>query len=229
MKCLKFKIQNSDRFGSWILKFPLSYKLGRSDFTMGFTLMEVVVTTGILGLIMLAVGMFQANIFGYHLSLSNQLTSQHESRRAIEQIVAELRASSYAGNGGYPIETASATSLVFYTNADRDGGIERVRYYLNGSNLQRGIIEPSGTNPVLYTGTEASTIMVKNIVNGSTALFTYYDDSYAGSGIPLSPPVNVNEVRYVHIILMIDTDPNRPPLPLRVEGGASIRNLKENL
>lgn len=195
----------------------------------GFSLLEIVITTGILGLIMLGVGMFQANIFVHNTSLSGQLTSQHESRRAIEQIVTELRASSFAGNGAYPIESATATSLVFYTNVDSNGDIERIRYFMNGNILQRGIIKPSGSNPIVYTGTETINTMVTHVINGATALFTYYDTSYTGSGTPLSSPVNVNAVRYVHITLIIDKDLNRPPLPLRVEGGASVRNLKDNL
>jgi hypothetical protein len=67
------------------------------------------------------------------------------------------------------------------------------------------------------------------MANGGTPLFTYYDDAYAGSGSPLGSPINVNEVRYVHMTLIVDKDPNRTPLPLRIEGGSSVRNLKDNL
>lgn len=209
-----------------ILNFKLLFSAKKMG---GFTLLEIVVTMGILGLIMLGVGMFQVNIFRYHTALSNQLNSQQESRRTIEQIIAELRAASYAGNGAYPFETASAATLIFFTNTDTDSDIERVRYFMSGSDLQRGVKEPVGSNPILYTGPETITTQIKNVVNGGTPLFSYFNDSYTGSGSPLTSPINVNEVRYVRLTLLVDKDPNRPLATIAVEGGTSVRNLKDNL
>ncbi len=195
----------------------------------GFSALETLVAVGITGLIVVAVGTFQGNIFGLNTSLSNQLTGQNEARRVLEEITQGLRVATVAGNGSFPLDTVTATTLTYYANNDSDAGIERVRYFLSGTNLQRGVIQPSG-NPVIYNpASEVVTTIMEGVANGAVPVFTYYDATYAGSGAALTQPVSAVAVRYVHVTLVIDKDINRPPASFRMEGGVSIRNLKDNL
>ena len=195
---------------------------------MGFTQLELVVTLGIASLIVLSVGIWQADIFRVNTSLSQQLTSQHEARQTILTMVHELRTAVTADSGAYPLEIVGATQIAFYSNIDDSPAIERVRYSLQNGTLKKGVTAPSG-NPVSYTGPETVTDLTAAIVNGSTPLFAYYSAAYAGTGAPLTQPVNPNVIRYVGMTLIIDKDPARPPAALRVTGGVSLRNLKDNL
>jgi len=195
---------------------------------VGMTLVELVVVIGITGLVLLAVGMWQANLFRYNTALSDQLTSQHEARQTILIMTHELRTAITAATGAYPLESLTGTQLIFYSNIDEEVDIERIRYVLNGSVLQKGVIKPSG-NPVTYSGTETMTTLANHVTNGATPIFAYYDSSYTGSENALAMPVNPNVVRYVEIMLIIDKDTNRPPAAIQVRSGVSLRNLKDNL
>src|SRR3989338_7937629 len=75
---------------------------------MGFTQLELVVTLGIASLIVLSVGIWQADIFRFFPSLSQQLTSQHEARQTILTMVHELRTAVTADSGAFPLEIVGA-------------------------------------------------------------------------------------------------------------------------
>ena len=211
-------IRNYLRFEIWDLGFA----------RRGFSIVETLVAVGVLGLMVVAVGAFQGNIFGLNTSLNNQLTGQNEARRTIEEITASLRTATIANNGSFPLETVADTTLTFYANIDGDPDMERVRYFVSGTDLKKGVIQPSGS-PAVYTGAETITNSVSGIANGATPIFTYYDANYSGSGAPLTQPVMPASVRYIHIALIIDKDTKRPPAAFRMEGGVNVRNLKDNL
>lgn len=194
----------------------------------GFTQLELVVTLGIASLIILAVGMWQVDIFRFNTALSGQLTSQHEARQTILTMVHELRTVVTADTGAYPLETVQDAQITFFSNIDDAPDIERVHYFIQNGALKRGIIKPSG-NPVAYTGTETVTNLATSLVNGATPVFSYYNSSYAGTGSPLAMPADPNVIRYIGITLVIDKDITRPPAAIRVMGGVNLRNLKDNL
>ena len=195
----------------------------------GFTLLETVIAVAILGLIVLAVGLMQGNIFRFNTTLNNQLTGQYESRQAIEKIIAEARVAATAGNGAYPLESVQNTSFIFYSNVDSDSGIERIRYFVSGTTLRRGIIEPVGS-PVTYpSANETITTVLNNLVNGATPVFSYYNTNYTGIEPPLSQPVDARVVRFLAVTLIVDKDLTRPPAALQTRSGINLRNLKDNL
>lgn len=195
----------------------------------GFSVLETAIAVAIVGLIVLAIGLFQENIFRFNTSLNNQLTGQYESRQVIEKIIAEARVAATAGNGAYPLESVQNTSFIFYSNVDNDTGIERIRYFVSGATLQRGIIEPTGS-PVTYpSANETIATMLNNLANGATPVFSYYDTNYTGTEAPLSQPVDARVVRFLNVTLIVDKDPNRPPAAIQTRSGISLRNLKDNL
>lgn len=196
----------------------------------GFTLAELLITVGIIGLIAVVLGTFQGDVFFFNSVIQDDLTAQMDGRRAIRKMVSEIREASPSSLGSYPIASAATSSITFFSNVDNDTLKEQVRYFIQNKNLMRGVIKPTG-NPLSYnSGSETFETSVKNIANStSTPLFEYYDTNYTGTTTPLIFPVSLTAVRLVNVELLIDRDPNRSPIPLNITSQVSIRNLKDNL
>lgn len=194
-----------------------------------FTLVEVLITMAIFSIIMGAIGFFARDIFYYNNIFSSGLTSYDEAKNILQPIASEIRGASPSSLGAYSIENASNTSFIFFTDINNDGLKERIRYFVSGTTLKRGVIIPSGSPLKYLSGNETVTDVIPNIRNGTTQIFTYYDANYNGSTAPLSQPVSITSIRLVKITLIIDVDPNRPPDPITVTTQVNIRNLKDNL
>jgi hypothetical protein len=67
------------------------------------------------------------------------------------------------------------------------------------------------------------------IRNGANPIFTYFDKNFTGTQPALTQPVNLLNVRLVHLNLQVDVDPAQPPTPITLETSVSFRNLKDNL
>jgi prepilin-type N-terminal cleavage/methylation domain-containing protein len=195
----------------------------------GFTLVEILVTMAIFSIILGAIGLFARDTFYYDNIFSSGLISYDEAKKILQPVASEIRSASQSSLGAYSIESADEGSFVFFTDTNSDGLKERIRYFLSGTTLKRGVISPTGS-PLQYLSTnEITTDVVTNLTNGATPIFTYYDTDYNGNTNPLVQPVSVPSIRLVKITLIIDVDPNRPPLPMTVSTQVSIRNLKDNL
>lgn len=195
----------------------------------GFTLLEILITMVIFSLIMGIVVLFARDLFYYDNIFSGGLTSYDETRKILQPISSEIRSASPSSLGAYPIETTGNTTFTFFSDINNDGLKEKIRYFLSGTIMMKGVIIPSG-NPLQYlSGTESLSEIIHNVRNGSTPIFNYYNSTYNGETPPLSQPVSVLSVRLVKITLILDANPNRPPAPMTVTTEVSIRNLKDNL
>ncbi len=151
-----------------------------------------------------------------------QASATVSAQHGIDQMIRSVREASYASNGAYPVVSLAGNDFKFYADIDGDFGIEQVHYYLSGTNLLKGVIEPSG-DPSVYTGTEVvSTVSedVRNIAQ-STLIFTYYNKN----GTLMSDYTKIGDVRYVSARLLVDVDPNKSPIPLSLNSSAALRNL----
>jgi prepilin-type N-terminal cleavage/methylation domain-containing protein len=195
----------------------------------GITLLELIVVISIsLIIIMGAVSLFRFGFFSRDV-VWEQLKTQNEGRRVIQDFVNELRSASQSSIGAYSVEKASSTEFIFYSNIDADTYKERVRYYLDGTNFKKGVTKPAG-NPLKYTtSTETSVIIAHDVVNtSSTPPFIYYGQGYDGlaSSTALASPVNITLVRVVKVQLLMEADPKISPAPFFVDAVAQIRPLK---
>ena len=188
--------------------------------------METVVVLGILSLILVAVGTFSVNVLRYNKILSDQLDAESQSRRVVAQFARDLRTAAPSSLGAYPLDIATATTLTFYANVDTDSLIERVRYFLNGANLQRGVLKPSGSPLTYNAANEQVATLLQNVRN--TDIFSYYDQSYDGTTASLTFPVTLSAVRLAHFKVLIDASASAPPGSLDVETSVGVRNLKSN-
>ncbi|MEK7094141.1 MAG: hypothetical protein AAB903_02245, partial [Patescibacteria group bacterium] len=126
------------------------------------------------------------------------------------------------------LESASTSSIVFYSDVERDGAMERVRYYFGTSTLQKGVTEPTSSTPPLYvTSTEAIKITVPYVKVGSSS-FQYFGASATSTMVPLSSPIDVSMVRFMRVSLTADVSTSSAPRPITFSNIITIRNLRSN-
>lgn len=195
----------------------------------GFTLIEIVVTVAVVGVIAIVAGSFNRDSISFSRIFQSGLNASDEARRILRPMSNEIRSASPSSAGAYAIESATSTSFIFFSDIDGDGLKERVRYYLSGTTLKKGVIKPSGIPAVYSSGSEVITDIVHGIQNGATPIFDYYDSSYDGTISALSQPVNISIVRLIKITFIIDTDTSKPPAATTISTQVSFRNLKDNL
>jgi prepilin-type N-terminal cleavage/methylation domain-containing protein len=195
----------------------------------GFTLVEILVTSAIALLIMIAIGGFAAGLFSQNTTVQKWLLGQNEAQAALRAFTAELRSAATADTGAYPLATAAADQLTFYSDLNGDGTHDRLRYYVQNGTLWRGVLKPTGSPLAYVEANEVLTQPVHSLVNPSGGIFTYYDASYTGISTPLGLPVNIPSVRLIKVTLTVDADPNRPPAPVSYVAQVQLRSLKDNL
>lgn len=195
----------------------------------GFSVIELLVGVFIMTLMGLAVYTFQKDIFSLNATISLNLTAQDEARRALKVMSAEIRTASPSSLGAYALAQVATSSLTFYSNIDDDPLKERVRYFVAGTTIKKGVIKPSGSPLTYNPANETVTELVHTVSSIATSTFGYYDESYDGTTSALADPVDISVVRLVKITVVIDKDPQAPPAPLTFTTQISMRNLKDNL
>lgn len=195
--------------------------------TAGITLIEMIVVLGVLAIALVGITTYVWMSLRAQDKSVKHILVQNSARKALTTMAAEIRSSMYSDAGSFPVVLAEASTLTFYTNIDDDINAERVRYFMDGSVLKKGVIEPSG-DPPEYTSAEQVTTLANYIINPDS-IFTYFDQNYKGTENPLSFPVNKSVIKLIRIDLVIDVDTQRLPNPVNVTTEANLRNLKENL
>lgn len=195
----------------------------------GFTLIETLFVLGILGVLGAAVAAFQRDTIGLNSIIQDSLSSQQEMRTTVKDFLSEARSAGPSATGAYPLATAATSTFMFYSDIDLDGARERIRYFLSGTTLRKGVVKPTGSPPTYDASTEQVSDVVHGVVDDGNPIFEYYDAGYDGTSMPLAQPVDIPSVRLVKISLTSDRDPLRPPGPVSITAQASFRNLKDNL
>ena len=193
-----------------------------------FTLLEVLIAMGIFSLLVLAVSSILITSLRSNDIIWEQLETQSDGRRVLQQVVDLARKADQSSAGAYSIATADANEFIFYANVDNDSLRERVRFWLTDTTLKKGIIKPTG-NPLQYvSGNEQVTELAHNVVNiaQNVPLFLYYDANYTGSGSALTQPVDEIAVRVIKVQFELEEAPTQSPVPLHLESTVSVRNLK---
>ncbi len=197
--------------------------------TRGFTLIELIISMGIIALIGAAVAALQKNAVTLNAILQEDLGGQQELRSVVKNFLTETRSVGPSATGAYPLATVATSTFMFYSDIDLDGSRDRIRYFLSGQTLKKGVIKPSGS-PLSYNpSSEKVSDVVHGVLTEAGPVFEYYDTNYDGTTPPLSQPVNVLNVRLIKLNLTVDRDPRRAPGPVSATAQASMRNLKDNL
>lgn len=193
----------------------------------GFTLIEISVATAVMaGLFVLGWGLSRS-VLSFNGSAYDSLSAQADVLKVLNSWTGVIRSAQPSENGAYALATAATGTFTFYSDYDDDGTVERVRYYLSGTRLRRGVIEPTGSPAAYVAANEVSSDQVRDVVGSATAVFQYYGAAYDGTQAPLAQPVAVGDVRLVKMTVTIDRDPRLPPGPVQVTTQVSLRNLKD--
>ena len=192
----------------------------------GFTLVEVLISMAIFVGIAFIIGTFMKTVFDYQLLFTQQLTAEQQIENLFATIIPEARSMVPSALGGSAIEQAATSSLTFYSDIDADGIADRVRYFLSGTTLKKGIIKPTG-NPLVYSGaSEVVNDIAQNVVVGAP-IFSYYDANFTGSEPAMTYPLNLSNIRLIRVSIVLK-DPNKTT-PLSGSSDIVPRNLRTNL
>lgn len=117
----------------------------------------------------------------------------------------------------------STSSITFYSDIDADSQVERLHYYMQGTNLIVGVVNPTGDPPIYATTSEATSTVfnyVRDLERG-LPLFTLYD----ATGTPISNFARVTDLRYIKISALVNVDLAKLPNELTLTSSATLRNL----
>jgi len=188
----------------------------------GITMIEALVWIAVFTAAMLAIVSSLLYFYRTNSYAIEQATATASAQRGLEQMMRTIREGAYSSEGAFPIVSVAADDFIFYADIDSDALIERVHYYISGTDLIRGVTEASG-NPPSYTGGETTTVIseyVRNIAQGLTT-FRYYDEL----GSEITNYANWTAVRFVKVTLAVNVNIATLPNQLTLNSSAAIRNL----
>ena len=191
--------------------------------TRGMTLIEAIVWVAVFSSAMIA--LVTSILYFYRTSnyAIEQASAVASAQHGVDVMVRALREASYASNGAYPIVSIATNDIVFYSNITHaDPLIQRVHYYMQGTTLMQGTLEPSGDPPVYSAPEDASIIapFVQNLAIATTT-FIYYD----ANGAQVTDFTQVASVRFISVNVVADLNPNDMPRQLTLRSSAALRNL----
>ena len=190
----------------------------------GFTLIETIITIVIFALLMGVVSGFIVMAYRTQSYTWQQSVAIGEARRGIEVMVKEIREARPGDGGSYIIEKAEDFQFIFYSDIDKDEETERVRYFVDGTNFKKGVIDPSGW-PISYPPENEVVTILSQYVRNQPPIFRYF----GGDGLELSPPARLKDTKLMEVYLIIDVNPVRTPQAFTLKSSVQIRNLKTNL
>jgi len=187
------------------------------------TLIETIVWIAVFTSAMIALGSSLVYFYRTSRYAIEQASAVTSIQHGIDTAVRTLREASYSSNGAYPIISISANQISFYANVNRnDPLIQQIRFFVQGSSLMEGVLEPVGDPPV-YTGTEVVSTLANYVQNLSiaTTTFTYFDKN----GAEITDYTKTGAVRFVTATIVADVNVNNMPNQLVLHSSAALRNL----
>lgn len=195
----------------------------------GFTIVEVSVGATIIIIILGALYGLQSVMNTSQGLILNQSIKVELANSAMQTLIREIRTARDGDNGAYAIENANNQTLTFYSDVDFDGQTEKVRYFINGTELRKGVIEPLGY-PVTYPpGNEQVRVITDNVRNGALPLFYFFSGNFPTQGNPLSVPADPDSIKLVRVHVRLNEKVNDPQGDYVLESNTAIRTLKNNL
>ena len=193
----KSKDQNSNaKYFGHHLKFNIrNLKLNR-----GFTLIELLIAAALFILLFGGLAILISNVLVSSNTQAGLLADSDQARKLAFGIVGELRNAQVSSTGAYSLDTAGPQSLVFYSNIDGGTDVEKVRYFVQGEKLYKGITKPYGNSMSYSPSREKITVVQNNLANGADPVFYYYDGTYEGVANNFLPqPVSVTAGKFVKV------------------------------
>lgn len=189
------------------------------------TFIEAMVWIALLTSAMLAIASTVLYFYRTNSYALEQSTAVTSAQRGLDSVVRTIREAAYSSQGAFPIVSVAPDNFVFYADIDEDPLIERVHYYLSGTTLMRGVLNPTG-DPPDYVGVETTDTVADYVRNASfgttTPTFRYFDA--LGAEIASSTSA-YTAVRFVKVTLAINVNTATLPNQLSLYSSAALRNL----
>jgi type II secretory pathway pseudopilin PulG len=101
----------------------------------GFTYIEIMISAVLMGLVIMGLAkLWQLWVAGYDFSFDETIAIS-QAQGSMTTMEREIREMRDGEDGSYPLVTADDHELVFMADTDNDGSVERVRYYVVGTDL----------------------------------------------------------------------------------------------
>lgn len=190
-------------------------KLQRKTKNKGFTLIEITIGIFILVFIIFLIFLMIFNLSNFQIKTWWFLKNFQDVHFILANFKKELRAMRNSSLGSYPLEIASPTTIVFYSDIDGDNLAEKLRYFLEDNSLKRGVIKPSG-DPLRYEPTnEKISLMLENI-EPTSAIFYYYSENYTDEDSWLDYPIDISKIKTIKLEFKIKTKKEKQPETVKV-------------
>jgi len=197
----------------------------------GITIIELLLAVAITSIIGVGIVSLQYILGQNQIAITTSYKSVEDANFISNMIAKELRRASQSEAGSYALSVAGDQNIVFYSDYDLDGRIEKIQYQLNGDTLTKTITEPTGT-PVTYPAGQATSSQISDIIrNGSTPIFYYYNEDYPTDtqNNPLSAALRLSETRSIGVYLRANTNDSDSEKDYILNSFINIRMLKDNL
>jgi len=187
----------------------------------GFTVLELLVVTVIIGLISLPLTTLAIKGLTSYNFLDMQSNTSAELAILSGKITSVVRSAT-------SVDTAQGGTLIVYAYKTKtDTVVSKYRYFISGNTLSLGITPASGSAPnyTYSSGSEVVKVLRTDMAMGSSSIFSYYDTS----GAQLSDTFGANEVRQIGVLLTANPNPKLMATPVTITTQVTIRNLMSTL
>lgn len=194
--------------------------MSKKFYRNGFSLIEVFISVLIASVLLLVVNRFIIQGYKSITFASEQEEAVENARDALDRMVTEIRSANLSAKGGYALSNIDDQDFTYYSDVDSDGDTEKIRYFLDDTELKRVVTEPGDLDN--YNGAGSTSTIAFYVNNQEEKIFTYYDSDYLEVTI-------INDIRLINIQLKINVTPNIAPNDYWAQTDVHIRNLKDNL
>jgi len=197
--------------------------------SQGFTIIEVSIASFLL--IVLGVGILglQQIIGDFQLTSFSSFVTVEGGSEAINTMARELRKAQSGENGAYALVVADDNLITFYSDVDFDDQAEQVSYFVQGTDLVRSVVEPTGQPPA-YSDPPRTNILTQNLKNEDTPVFFYFNDGWPTDteNNPLPTPASLSQVSMVQMVVVVNASSDAKE-QLQLDSFVHLRTLKDNL
>ena len=190
----------------------------------GMTLIELLVAIGITLIIIPVLLSTIQSLYRNHAQTLARALVLSSTTDGVKEVVRDVRGAVYSEQGSLPLVTIGTSTLTLYTDTDYDGRVERVRYVLSGTTLEKRVIEPTATSSY-PTASESTSILTRNVTNNADGVpvFRYY----TSTSTEITTQARILDVRRVEVTIHAEARSSREVGTIILTSSASIRNLKD--